>query len=105
MSNEETVNALRADFGELPVSEFRGATRVVVPAEKLYDVMTLLRDKHGFDLLVDITCVDYLNYPGANDRFGLVYLLAGTVTNQRLTIRAFVNEPQPAVRSVVSLWE
>ena len=65
----------------------------------------LLKEQHGFDLLVDITCVDYLNYPGAKDRFGLVYLLAGTVTNQRLTVRAFVNEPEPAVRSVVGLWE
>ena len=102
----ETVNALRAAFGDLPVSEFRGDTRVVVPAEKIYEVLELLKEKHGFDLLVDITCVDYLNYPGAaKDRFGLVYLLAGTDTNQRLTIRAFVNEPEPAVRSVVGLWE
>ena len=100
-----TINALRAAFGDLPVSEFRGDTRVVVPAEKIYEVLELLKEKHGFDLLVDITCVDYLNYPGAKDRFGLVYLLAGTVTNQRLTVRAFVNEPEPAVRSVVGLWE
>ena len=107
MPIEETIvpNALRAAFGDLPVSEFRGDTRVVVPAEKIYEVLELLKEKHGFDLLVDITCVDYLNYPGAKDRFGLVYLLAGTVTNQRLTIRAFVNEPEPAVRSVVGLWE
>ena len=62
-----------------PSSEFRGDTRVVVPAEKIYEVLKLLKEKHGFDLLVDVTCVDYLNYPGAKDRFGLVYLLAGTV--------------------------
>jgi len=105
MPIDETIHALRAAFGDLPVSEFRGATRVVVPADKLYEVLELLKEKHGFDLLVDITCVDYLNYPGAEDRFGLVYLLAGTATNQRLTVRAFVNEPEPAVRSVVGLWE
>ena len=97
------------------MSEFRGDTRVVVPAEKIYEVLELLKEKHGFDLLVDITCVDYLNYPRTDrrtvlpgpgeDRFGLVYLLAGTVTNQRLTVRAFVNEPEPTVRSVVGLWE
>ncbi len=104
MPIEETVNDLRTAFGDLPVSEFRGATRVVVPAEKIYDVLKLLKEKHEFDLLVDITCVDYLHYPGAKDRFGLVYLLASTVRNQRLTIRTFVNEPEPAVRSVVTLW-
>ena len=32
----------------------------------------------------------------ARDRFGLVYLLADTETNQRLTVRTFVNEPDPA---------
>ncbi len=107
----ETVTALRAAFGDLPVSEFRGETRVVVPAERTYEVLELLKQQHGFDMLVDITCVDYLNYPGGapstlgRDRFGLVYLLAGTVTNQRLTVRAFVNEPEPTVRSVVGLWE
>ena len=105
MSSEETVHSLRAAFGELPTSDFRGATRVVVPAEKLYDVLAALKEEHGFDMLVDITCVDYLNYSDARDRFGLVYLLAGTETNRRLTVRTFVNEPRPVVRSVVPLWE
>ncbi len=111
MPIEETVNALRAACGDVRASavflleEFRGATRVVVPAEKLYEVLKMLKEQHGFDLLVDITCVDYLSYPGAKDRFGLVYLLAGTVSNQRLTVRAFVNEPEPSIRSVVELWE
>jgi NADH-quinone oxidoreductase subunit C len=104
MPIDQTISMLRAAFGDLPVSEFRGETRVVVPAEKVYEVLYLLKESHGFDSLVDITCVDYLNYPNAKDRFGLVYLLAGTATRQRLTIRAFVNEPDPAVRSVVSLW-
>ena len=102
---DQTVNALRAAFGDLPVSEFRGDTRVVVPAEKTYAVLELLKEKHGFDLLVDITCVDYLNYPGAKDRFGLVYLLANVETNQRIAVRCFVNDPEPAVPTVVPLWE
>ena len=42
---------------------------------------------------------------GPRDRFGLVYLLANTETNERLTVRTFVNEPEPAVPSVVKLWE
>ena len=102
---EKIVNSLRAAFGDFPVSEFRCETRVIVAAEKIYEVLEWLKEKQGFDLLVDITCVDYLNYPGAKDRFGLVYLLADTVNNQRLTVRAFVNEPDPAVRSVVGLWK
>ncbi len=35
----------------------------------------------------------------------MVYLLANTETAGRLTVRCFVNEPEPSVRSVVALWE
>jgi NADH-quinone oxidoreductase subunit C len=51
-----------------------------------------------------VTCVDYLNYRDAKDRFGLVYLLANTVTNERLTVRVYLNEPELTVPSMVPLW-
>ncbi len=104
MSLTDTLNALKAEFGGLPVSEFRGQTRVVVAREQLHDVLEWLQQQRGFDLLVDLTCVDYLHYRGASDRFGLVYQLANTETNDRLTIRCYVNDPQPTVASAVDLW-
>jgi len=88
----------------LETSEFRGQTRVVVSIDALGEVLALLKEEHGFDLLVDLTCVDYLNYRDAKDRFGLVYLLASTATNERITVRTFVNEPDPVAPSSVSLW-
>ena len=98
-----TVNALQS-FPEAKVSEFRGETRVVVPSGSIYDLLKHLRDQRQFDFLVDITCVDYLNYRDATDRFGLVYLLASTITNERITVRTFLNEPDLTVPSVVPLW-
>ena len=100
---DDVLAALTERFGPLPTSVFRGQTRVVVAAESAFDVLRFLADA-GFDLLVDVTCVDYLEYPGARQRYGLVYLLANTVTNQRLTVRVFVDDPAPAVPSVVSIW-
>jgi NADH-quinone oxidoreductase subunit C len=99
----QTLSTLKARFGELPTSEFRGDTRVVIGKDRLVEVMTLLKSA-GFDLLVDVTCVDYLNYQGATDRFGLVYLLANTITNERLTVRCYVNEPDLSVPSLVPLF-
>lgn len=104
MTESATIYDLKQVFTEITVSEFRGDTRVVVPTAELYSVLAYLRDEQHFDLLVDITCVDYLNYRDAQDRFGLVYLLADTETNNRLTVRAFVNEPDLVVPSVVPLW-
>src|SRR5688572_16419876 len=104
MTNPDTLDALQARCGMLPTSEFRGDTRVIVTRDRLLDAMRMLKDERGFDLLVDVTCVDYLNYRDASDRFGLVYLLANTATNERLTVRVFVNEPDLSVASVESLW-
>ena len=90
--------------GERP-SEFRGQQRIVVPAQRVFDALSVLRERYGFDMLVDITCVDYLNYRGATDRFGLVYVLTNTAKNKRLVIRCFVNDPEPTVRSATGLYE
>jgi NADH-quinone oxidoreductase subunit C len=105
ISCSDIVASLKSRFAGLEQSEFRGATRVVVPATQLLEVMRVLRDEHGFDLLVDITCVDYLNYREATDRFGLVYQLARTEDALRITIRVMRNEPDLEVPSLCPLWE
>lgn len=105
MIQPETVDALTKQFAGVATSEFRGQFRVVVPAASAIDVLRFLRDVRGFDLLVDITCVDYLNYRGAKDRFGLVYLLSNTESNERITVRVFLNEPKLSIPSAVPLWE
>jgi NADH-quinone oxidoreductase subunit C len=103
-SVDDVLAGLVARFGSLDSSVSRGQTRVVVPEPISFDVLSWLKAQ-GFDLLVDVTCVDYLDYRDAKHRYGLVYLLAATATNQRLTIRVFVDDPDPTVKSVVPLWE
>jgi len=105
MIKPETLQKFQAKYSQAQISEFRGQTRAVVLREQQYEALQMLRDQLGFDLLVDITCVDYLNYRGAEHRFGLVYLLANTATNERITIRVFVDEPDLTVKSTVPLWE
>jgi NADH-quinone oxidoreductase subunit C len=109
VAHPDTLNAVLNAGGGAP-SEFRGQTRVVVPREKLRDVFTVLKDKRGFDLLVDVTCVDYLAYrsaegDGPESRFGLVYLLANVSTNERITLRVFCDEPNLVVPSACGWWE
>ena len=101
----DTMERLQQQFAELEFSEFRAQSRVVVPRDLLLALLQTLFQQHGFDLLVDLTCVDYLNYRDASDRFGLVYLLTNTATGERLTIRTFLNEPDLRIPSVVSIWE
>jgi NADH-quinone oxidoreductase subunit C len=104
-SDNSTLQALMTKFPAPKSSEFRGQVRAVVPSEELYPALEFLKRERGFDLLVDITCVDYLNYRGATDRFGLVYIVTNTKTNERLIVRTFLNEPDLSVPSVTPLWE
>ncbi len=122
MGNPDIVERLQSVAPAVGVSEFRGQTRLTVPFESLYQMLETLKNEFGFDLLIDVTCVDYLNYRDAKDRFGMVYLLAnthsakedspifadakmGTVPARRLTVRCFVNDPEPTVPSAVPLWQ
>jgi NADH-quinone oxidoreductase subunit C len=99
-----TIEALQKSIAAVQTSEFRGQMRAVVPADQIFNALKLLKEQSGFDFLDDITCVDYLHYRDATDRFGLVYLLTNTVTNEHLVVRTFVNEPDLTVPSVTSLW-
>jgi NADH-quinone oxidoreductase subunit C len=105
MLEQSTINSLKTAFPQLETSEYRGQTRVVTPKESIHDVLKTLKEQLGFDLLVDLTCVDYLAYRGAKDRFGMVYVLTNTRTNEQIIARTFVNEPEPVVPSMVDLWE
>lgn len=86
-------------------SEFRGQTRLIVNAEQLLPTMSMLRDKCGIDMLIDITSVDLLEYQGAKDRFEVVYCLLNTESGERLTVSVYLNEPDLKVASVYPLWK
>jgi NADH-quinone oxidoreductase subunit C len=101
---DDAIASLTATFPDVTASTYRGQTRVVVPEPESFEALRHLKEA-GFDLLVDVTCVDYLEYRDATRRYGLVYLLVNTASTQRLIVRVFVDDPEPTVRSVVSLWE
>jgi len=105
MTNQATIDRLLAAFPAVEPSEFRGQTRTVVPRESVFDALAFLKGDLGFDMLIDVTCVDYLAYRGARGRFGLVYLLLNTGSGERLVVRTFVDDTEPTVPSVVPLWE
>lgn len=104
MSIEERLQARFPDVG-LTFSRFRDNRRAVVPAAQLQPVMAALKAEFGFDMLAEITAVDYLEYEGAIDRFGVVYVLLNTSTGERLVLKTFVNDPTPTLSSLYSLWK
>lgn len=75
---------------------------VIVSSESLLEVAQFLKDKpeFAFDYLVSITAVDYLDY------FEVVYHLVSLRYNHSLVLKTrCYNRDEPAVPSVVSLWQ
>jgi NADH-quinone oxidoreductase subunit C len=86
----------------------RGDHTVVVAREAIVDVLRFCRDDPAlaFDMLMDLTAVDYLKYPGREDgpRFEVVYHLYSLRHNHRLRLKVSVAEDGPVVPSAVALW-
>src|SRR5262245_27535426 len=106
MSHEATLSKLQERFAtdRYAVSEFRDNFGITCDAQELHEVLSFLKAQCGFDMLVDVTAVDYLEYNGARDRFGVVYALVSTATNERLFVKAMVNDPDPSLPSAVQFW-
>lgn len=106
MSHDEVLARLRERFGTDAVvaSTFRDNQRIIVPADQVAAVLAFLKEPCGFDMLFELTAVDYLRYPDARDRYGVVYGLLDTRAGTRLFVKTFVNDPDPTLPSVTSLW-
>ena len=75
------IGALRDTHAKL------GDATALVDRDRLVEVMRFLRDdpELRFDMLTDVTCVDYL---GETPRFEMVYHLYSVEKNHRLRIKA-----------------
>ena len=117
----------------LQAALFRGQLQIAIPRERFLQVVTYLKNELGYNMLSDVTAVDYLNFPGGScadfpggGRFGVVYVLnavqtapgspaavsalpadntAGTGGGSRsLILRVFLSEPNLAIDTLVPLY-
>jgi NADH-quinone oxidoreductase subunit C len=104
------LEGLKTKFPDaFSANSFRDNNRIIVAAEKaarvLYLLLKCLKDEYGFDMLAELGGIDYLHYPGATDRYGVVYGLTNTTSGERVFVKAHANDPDPELPSVVSLWK
>ncbi len=80
---------------------------VRIPPNRLLEVMEFLRhdQRCRFEQLCDLTCIDYLDFPDARDRYGIIYSLLSISLGHRLWAKCFVNDPSPEVPSVTGVWK
>ena len=110
MDGSAILARLRERLGDrvLATHEYRGDHTAMVSREGLLPALTLCRDDAAlaFDLLVDVTAVDYLRFPGREDgpRFEVVYHLYSIARNHRLRLKVRVDEDDARVPSAAALW-
>jgi NADH-quinone oxidoreductase subunit C len=104
------LEQLAARFGASIVEthDHHGDHTAVVDRAALTDVLRSCRDEPAlaFDMLMDLTAVDYLKFPGREDgpRFEVVYHLVSLPHNHRLRLKVRVDEDDAVVPSAVPLW-
>jgi NADH-quinone oxidoreductase subunit C len=91
--------------GVFSMSRFRDNLRLFVPPGRLEQLLSVLKTQCGFGLLAELGATDYLGYPGrTRSRFEVHYVLRNLETSELLVVKAGVDDPDPTLPSVVSLW-
>jgi NADH-quinone oxidoreductase subunit C len=85
------LTGFQVAFGELTLTG---------QAPRIVETLRTLRDAHGFQVLIDLTAVDY---PERERRFDVVYHLLSMTRNQRVRIKLETDE-DTAVPSITSVY-
>ena len=100
--NNELVGRVRAKFATALVEamEDRKQAILIVECPRLAEIAQYLRDDEKFDLLSDLTAVDW---PKREKRFDVVLNLYSFAKNERLRVKARAGDGEE-VPSVSSVW-
>ena len=110
MDGAAILDRLRTRFGAavLETHAHHGDHTAVVERAAIADVLRFCRDDAGlgFDMLSDLTAVDFLKFPGREDgpRFEVVYHLYSLPHNHRVRLKVGVDEDDAVVPTAVEVW-
>ena len=102
LSDHAAVKALVAWNAEAIVDALfdRGELSLTVPSESIVDAVTAIRDA-GFNAYEDMTAVDWLP---SDPRFQLTYHILSHALKQRVRLKTWVSEADPAIDSITSVF-
>jgi NADH-quinone oxidoreductase subunit C len=101
----DVITALKAKFPQVTDRLSADHPAVNVPRDEVLAALRFLRDEQAFDLLMDLTAIDWAE--GASPRFTIVYHLLSTTrpgSYVRVATACAGTEVEPLAPSIVSLW-
>jgi len=81
-----------------------GEVSVTIARERVPEICAYLRDEQRFELLADLSGVDYLGIRESAARFLVAYHLYSVTRNLRLRLRAFVPEGDETVPTATGVY-
>jgi NADH-quinone oxidoreductase subunit C len=107
--SDQVLEQITAALGESiqRVDRDRGQVTLVTTAADAHRVVQALKSEHGYGFLVDLTAVDYRDWPAPEEyaeRFAVVYAFSSFERNDRIRVKALVSELEPEIQSVTDLF-
>lgn len=99
---QEKISKLSGVVAEDPLAWSHGLCVRVAATDALELFEKLKSEEFAFEMLVDVTAVDYLD--SRDSRFEVVYQLMSISNNQRLCVKISAEEDSPSVPSLCGLW-
>lgn len=100
--NSKLATSLQERFPEASIEalSYLGQNFFVLPPESFLPVAGYLKSESGFDMLADLTAVDY---PKREKRFEVIYQLYSFPRNERIRLKISLGEEE-SVESATPLW-
>ncbi len=105
MEKKKVLEKLKQKFPEKikEISVQFGDENVLIESGFLLGIVQFLKNEpYAYNMLLDLTCVDY---KGQQQRFEMVYHLYSLNNKQRLRIKTRLSEKDLSIDSLTSLWE
>src|SRR5690554_2880675 len=100
---QELVDSLSEKFTESLIDVYQscGHTYFVVEASDNLKICKFLKEEHHFLMLCDIAGTDRYT---SHERFELIYNMMNLRTRDRIFVKIRIEEENPVVQSVTSVW-
>ena len=107
MSDTKFIDLIKSKYADLVLDShnFRGDQTVTIDKGSIHAVSQFLRDdpELSFDFLMDITAVDYIDKK--EKRFEVVYHFYSLKNNNRVRVKAPVDEESCEIDTITDLWK
>lgn len=105
VNRQEKLSGFSALFKE-DILEVHGDLTVSVKPDRIRDMIGCLKERLGFEMLMDLFGMDYLKWePPTLERFAVIYNLYSLSQNKRVHVKVYVSETKPEIDSIWDIYK